>query len=70
MCCGADSITGDRLGCWNLTIKVSGRKDGRGCSLLGLWRGTGWRWFFLGRTERFFLFLVGHVVFMCWVVLP
>ena len=22
MCCGADSITGDRLGCWNLTIKV------------------------------------------------
>ena len=21
MCCGADSITGDRLGCWNLTIK-------------------------------------------------
>ncbi len=21
MCCGADSITGDRLGCWNLTIR-------------------------------------------------
>jgi histone deacetylase 1/2 len=24
MCCGADSITGDRLGCWNLSIKGHG----------------------------------------------
>ena len=27
MCCGADSITGDRLGCWNLTIKVRRRSE-------------------------------------------
>uniref|UniRef100_A0A7S2R6Y4 Histone deacetylase n=1 Tax=Mucochytrium quahogii TaxID=96639 RepID=A0A7S2R6Y4_9STRA len=24
MCCGADSITGDRLGCWNLSLKGHG----------------------------------------------
>ena len=24
VCCGADSIVGDRLGCWNLTLKGHG----------------------------------------------
>ena len=25
MCCGADSIAGDRLGCWNLSVKGHSR---------------------------------------------